>query len=558
MSEQEEDWPYEKIDVASPDAAPSWLCPETICNCSEKEGKTEPYEFAIMLCKPTGERMAGARCRVVVNGILANEDHPNADGSGWMRVKLPHAPESVEVEWAPEDTPMRPDLPYRRRYFVDLQQTDPNEAARRRLHNLGFSWFDSLKENIEDFQVEYKQPKITGDVEDVDATLRAYHDAAMLPITEDKKAKQEDTEASPNGFQLVRGPGNPVAQPPPAPAGGGGPTGTVKPPLSRKTNLASILDIIDQNKHSFEWIAVQTSEGGFDGMFWVFKDALKEKSSGRRWPTSPHEQQIACTKLQSKPSDLPNFPTEATSSGGSEDSVFLTPKLMDIRWAQAEKAGQAIEPRGQNINGDTAVENDKLNKWVDSQMKAGWTAADPGKIWAIVNRMAGVKIAGLPAAVNYGWHLQSTKVTVSKTNAKEGTWGGGPVKQAATPAGQWCVQWEEMGHNTAWIDYSQLLILAAGWCCTRTTGSTSWTAERTKDVYKDPNKAALVTADKKPLTITEQPVPALSQKTAANQLKLEQDLAERRFRTARIEERKQADSKDPGAGPGGDPGPMTA
>ncbi len=552
MSAEEEDWPYEKIEAVEPEEAPSWLCPEQKCTCSEKEEKGEPYTFTIMLCEPSGERMPGARCRVVVNGILANEDEPNADGAGWISVELERAPETVQVEWAPAGTPIREDLPYRRRYYVDLCEQDPAQATRRRLHNLGFAYFDTLRENIEDFQCEYDQPQVTGEIEDVAAPLRAYHDAAMVPVTRERTAKD-----APRGFRLAafdgnddpKSPGNNLPQPPPPPPGSTGPTGTVKPPLSRKTNLSSILDVIDQGLHQFEWIAIPTSAGGLDAIFWVFKDALMHKGTGRRWPCSPHEAQLACGKIRSTPAGLPGWPTEASSGGGAEDSLFLTPKLMDVRWAQAERAGQAIEPRAQNINGDTAVENGKLNRWVDSQIKPGWLVADPGKIWAIANRMAGVIIAGLPAAINYGWHVQTSKVAISRKNPKEGTWGGGPVKPAVSPPGQWCVQWEEMGHNTAWIDYSQLLILAAGWCVVRTSGGGTYSAERTEDVYKNTSRAALVTADGKPLTITKQPLPATpaQKKTAAKQAQLQKDLDERRFRTARIEERKK-----------GGTGPLTA
>ncbi|MEZ4311948.1 MAG: hypothetical protein R3F14_28300 [Polyangiaceae bacterium] len=54
--------------------------------------------------------------------MLANPDQPNADGEGWIKVKLPRAPEGVHVEWAPADTPLTADLPYRKRYYVDLAE----------------------------------------------------------------------------------------------------------------------------------------------------------------------------------------------------------------------------------------------------------------------------------------------------------------------------------------------------------------------------------------------------------------------------------------------------
>jgi hypothetical protein len=265
----------------------------------------------------------------------------------------------------------------------------------------------------------------------------------------------------------------------------------------KKTNLSSILEVIDQGLWSADWVAVPTSAGGFDAIFWVFKDALMHKTTGRRWPCSPHEAQLACAKLRSTPSNLTGWPGTVPSKA-AEDSLFLTPRLMDLRWAQAAKAGQAIEPRAQNVNGDVAVENGKLNTWVDSQIKPGWLVADPGKIWALTSRLGGT-IAGLPTACKHG-------------------------------------------HNTAWIDYSQLLILVSGWCAVRATGTTDYAPTRTEDVYTSTTMAPLVTADGKPLKFTKQPLPQTpaQKKTAAKQAQLEQDVAERRFRLARIEERTKA------------------
>ncbi|MEZ4311947.1 MAG: hypothetical protein R3F14_28295 [Polyangiaceae bacterium] len=191
--------------------------------------------------------------------------------------------------------------------------------------------------NIEDFQCEYQHPAVTGKVEDVEDALIAYHDQATVPIT--PATKQEDPhDPDPHrkdqdkGFRLAAfdgnndpsSPGNnlpPPQQLPPMGVGIDGPTGTVKPPLSRKTNLSSILEVIDQGLSTVDWIAVPVKEGGYEAIFWMFKDALMHKRTGRRWPCSPAEAQMACAKLQSTPSDLPGFP-EPVPSKSAEHSIF--------------------------------------------------------------------------------------------------------------------------------------------------------------------------------------------------------------------------------------------
>src|SRR5690606_459041 len=120
--------------------------------------------------------------------------------------------------------------------------------------------------------------------------------------------------------------------------------------------------------------------------------------------------------------------------------------------------------------------------YVNNQIKPGWLVADPGKIWTLSNRLGGMH-GTQPWALTYGWHIQSSKVKASRKDPTVGQWPGGPVKRAETRAGQWCLQGLEMAHDTAWIDYSQLLILAAGWCLVRPPGVLKHIAMRTKDVY---------------------------------------------------------------------------
>ena len=126
--------------------------------------------------------MAGARCRLLVHDVEVNRASPYADGEGKIEVKLSREVETVFAEWAPADTPLEPEYPYRRQYYVDLALDDRDEAARRRLSNLGFSMWPSLHENIVEFQIHYDYPEPHGNLDDIEADLARYHDEGQVPV----------------------------------------------------------------------------------------------------------------------------------------------------------------------------------------------------------------------------------------------------------------------------------------------------------------------------------------------------------------------------------------
>ena len=174
-------WPYQSLDETEDRPLPTWECPENICVCHSHED-AEPLELAIMLCAPDGTRMPGARCRVLAGQREINQDMPYADGQGWVAVEVRGTPESLQIEWAPPSLPLAPEFPYRRRYYVDLATHDPQEAARRRLANLGFDRALTLKERIIAFQERYRYTAITGELRHIESELDAYHDLATLPV----------------------------------------------------------------------------------------------------------------------------------------------------------------------------------------------------------------------------------------------------------------------------------------------------------------------------------------------------------------------------------------
>jgi hypothetical protein len=137
--------------------------------------------FSILLRAHGGEPMPGARCRVIVNDTVVNEDAPYADGEGRIELELGHEPVTARVEWAPGDTPLRPFYPYRKTYFVDLREDSREEAARRRLHNLGYSNYYDMTENIKDYQRNNGYRRATGLLDHIEDELIAYHDQGVEP-----------------------------------------------------------------------------------------------------------------------------------------------------------------------------------------------------------------------------------------------------------------------------------------------------------------------------------------------------------------------------------------
>jgi len=98
-----------------------------------------------------------------------------------IHVSLDRAASTVRVEWAPPQTPLAPIYPYRKSYFVDVDHPQREERARRRLHNLGFSSRKDLRGNVAEYQRQYGYPRITGELDDIERELIAFHDHHIEP-----------------------------------------------------------------------------------------------------------------------------------------------------------------------------------------------------------------------------------------------------------------------------------------------------------------------------------------------------------------------------------------
>ncbi|MCA9618071.1 MAG: hypothetical protein KC731_03560 [Myxococcales bacterium] len=560
-------WPYDDPEIPVDPADLFWSCPVGICDCAGGEGH-EPLEFSVMLCTHEGERMSHARCRVWLNGVVRN-DVRNANHDGWMTVAVPHDVNSVFVEWAPEDTPLGPPYPYRKRYFVSLGEDETSEEAdRRRLHNLGFTVYDTLEENVEDFQVEYDYDEITGHLPDIVADLRKFHDEGhprvrrheppgTPAVTEDDPLPPPDDQVRPDlatddgvltetgtPFSAKRNfvPVNdapealddspPIANPePPQPPPPGPPPSlgldtAGSGPGTARTEVAipELLDVIRRGKHRFEWVGiyVEIDDGGtiVGGFFWTFRDALTTPVSLRvksgssvtsrqvdlRVPCSAAETFEAAKLIRAKQADLPSPPNAV---GGPQstallDSLPLTARVSDIRYVGAQTQ---ITPCSGFMNKEIPLPGGKKkvqaipievgtakhHLCIEKKLKAaagstkpsqvGWMA-DPGKIWVLApdsNRQA----------VNYGWHVPRNEV---KRDGAKHFWLGTPAFLAVSRPPYsgavmgkdelWVLQTEGRRHDKSHKDYSQVLLLMAGWCVIARGTTVAWT--RTRDVLTHP------------------------------------------------------------------------
>lgn len=530
-------WPYTRIEEHQSTSEPSWDCPEGICSCSEGEHPADGYEFSIMLCDRDGVRMRGARCRVVVNGILANPDEPFADAEGWITVAVPHEPKSVAVEWASPDTPLDAGLPHRRRYYVDLREEDREEAARRRLHNLGFSVLPTLHENTQDFQREYGYEERDGEIDTIWADLCAYHDEAMVPIR-----GTHDPEKPRRRFALVEdevgAPGGGKATPQPMPAsppdkgnaktGNAKGQGTVKPYVSPKIYMPSIVEVVKKGQHQFDWWPIQVTSpwrkageawshaDTYVGTFWVFADALKgpffdptnNTDIMLRWPCSAAESQAVADLIEISPADLG---MEGPPGSGKRKCLLMTGRLMTARWWNGHVLGRIIEPKTDNTADLLIAGCLRTHRRIEAAVAAlpspsTKVVADPAKIWIIHHRLfiPGGPPQGTKGAVNYGWHVDPSLVKPKKGDPTHGTGAGIPVNTNTAIPGTWINQDAGGQHDEHHLDYSQLLLLVAPWCKVSKPGETTMTVMSTEQVYQDKTFARLVSDNALPLQGTRQ------------------------------------------------------
>jgi hypothetical protein len=123
----------------------------------------------------------------------------HADKDGWLQEVVSEIPATCQVDWgysdnsqpAPKDVGTAPRIPLDSVYHRDVQLqvsdgAETDQALSGQLSNLGYSWAESLRENIVAFQLDHRRPEgLTGnssDVQDVVAQWNDTGDAQGVPI----------------------------------------------------------------------------------------------------------------------------------------------------------------------------------------------------------------------------------------------------------------------------------------------------------------------------------------------------------------------------------------
>jgi hypothetical protein len=536
------DWPYDETEtpIAEPNA-PDWECPEGICECHHPDETGEKYEFSVMLFSPEGERMKGARCRILHHGRVMNESQPNADGSGWVTATVPHLPATVLVEWAPADMPRKPPYPFRKWYYVDLERTT-NEAARRRLHNLGYSTRASLVENVKHFQRDQRVEHPSGKVEDIEQDLLDHHDDGMVPYCplDRRGGGQKGEEASPGQRGAKATPDDDYV----GDTAPGKPKPAAKPPTTGATVISRgsamlpltfppVDQVLRADEGLYEFVPIfvkgkSPKNDDIEGIFWIFSDALMWKvpntDEWKNWTKSssplPIKPRIGtltdvererlcrlpCDPLQSQRAAdwvvMPQKELLATIENSStypapttEDpapSLLPTPNLYDQLYLQASVRFKYIhvvglakgEPK-RSLPEMSNEYNDRFNQALrDAVSKSSGkplrSVGTPGKIWAAHEDMERWQWDNeghfwYLCAINYGFHQGEATPSVEQTPGSR--------------------------HNTAHIDYSQILVLVAGWCLLKggKNEKTGYKWKYTVEAYTSDEYAPLVNRRKQPL-----------------------------------------------------------
>jgi hypothetical protein len=265
--------------------------------------------------------------------------------------------------------------------------------------------------------------------------------------------------------------------------------------------MRSVVEVFDAGDAVFAWrpIAVSFKRHPHDssaqtllGTFWVFVDAMKDRTTGRRCPCSAAETQLVADTLRVAPGHLPQW---WGPLGGEElPCLLMTTRLLCARWLNAKQVGEIIAPHPFStsdllITGctltDRAIDAD-LTQFVRPDP---WVA-DPGKIWALHRRL----FDGTAEAVNYGWHFDPVLTPIAMPGSTNAAIPGMSLLQSAGGT-----------HSADHLDYSQKLLLVAPWCMVAAPGQDRMVPMRTADVYQSPEFAGLVTDDAQPLRSVRQP-----------------------------------------------------
>ena len=139
----------------------------------------------IRLLDPYAKPIPKARYRLTIGQQQPWEGI--ADEDGWLVIREVEIPPTCHVQWSRptadeqiatgETQATAIDYEYELEVYVELEESNEEEAMKRRLHNLGYSSEADLAGNIKAFQHDYGRPE-TGEIQDIRDVLIDWHDRA--------------------------------------------------------------------------------------------------------------------------------------------------------------------------------------------------------------------------------------------------------------------------------------------------------------------------------------------------------------------------------------------
>lgn len=125
--------------------------------------------LVLRLFDPFTVRISDAPYRITVGGEIFDKQ---ANPDGFVNLQVAAIPEDCLVEWGHNDDDTQIFL-FSRKIYLQLEGLEEeDEEVKRRLHNLGYSYENALKENIKAFQLDYGLSQTT----DVKSVLRQWYD----------------------------------------------------------------------------------------------------------------------------------------------------------------------------------------------------------------------------------------------------------------------------------------------------------------------------------------------------------------------------------------------
>lgn len=176
--------------------------------------------------------------------------------------------------------------------------------------------------------------------------------------------------------------------------------------------MINVVELVEQGKYHFEWVEVLSTYQNYKLYIKVFRDAMKfDNIPALTWDFKPaYVYKNGKTVKDDRIFNGVRLPASAHQLQEIAyllDCLFLTPKVIDLIWLQAQLKFNAVI----NINGKiVAISNiNDYHALLEKEIsKLGGDDGTKliecvGKYWCLMNHLYNLKVQGDYAACNYGW-----------------------------------------------------------------------------------------------------------------------------------------------------------